>query len=589
MLLSNGKAYTSGLAKQECTDECTSNDTCASFVWTAGNGYCELWSTTDSTTEWPGTDHCVVRKQTMPNDDYEDNDAAAEDGDDDYEYAPDPNAPVPPPTRTAAPTAAATPAPTPALSTAPTPAPAPASTVGQVEYTAELRVSPIDCTAENYQIVVDRATEKIIDDGIRMYRIDEVSAACADGGGTIIITVVVHDDEQLADRTGRIMKTNSAYIHTGAFEDRHRPSSSSTAAPATDGGSSGDGPMEQPEGSSSTAAPTVDGGADGPVEQPEETSSSSSTFAPETTTVDEWTTKGMEAEVGDDVLLEAPFISDGGATTSCSMSIYDVDDADTGWGGAFACEGEPLVSNFEVEASVGYTSQQCTVLTGLPEHDAALTNADQDLYMTVHGNCKSEPEDKQKWRVCSWRPDPSSFLCRTLGMPCCTYVSNMVGENNQESCEDVLPGQCKITYGFDGKSTKKYGLKLHGCSGDAPYNPMCSIGTGAQILGASAGSHRRASNSGWVIIAGVGMLVFAVALRARRRRRAVEAVLHAGASEEEVERLTASTSLIRMSRTALMQKSQSLSSYGSIHPGIASPTKDIENGRPLAAILTATV
>ena len=85
-------------------------------MWTAENGYCELWSTADSTTEWPNTQHCIVRAaESLLN--YDDEaavdadpapapeDEAEEDSGDDYEYianqgeAREPeNAPTPAPT-----------------------------------------------------------------------------------------------------------------------------------------------------------------------------------------------------------------------------------------------------------------------------------------------------------------------------------------------------------------------------------------------------------------------------------------------------------------------------------------------------------
>jgi len=286
-------------------------------------------------------------------------------------------------------------------------------------------------------------------------------------------------------------------------------SSSSTAAPSNVGGEV----MEQAESSSSTAAPAAD----------------------ETTEGNGWmVTKDMEAEVGDDNLLESKEVG----TSKCGFSLYELSDGSTGWGGAFACSGEPMVDHFPVDVSVGFTEQECAVVTGLPQHSNAgqQVGHDQDLYMTVHANCRSSVSSVQKWRVCSWRPDPSSVLCRALGMPCCTYVSNMVAEDVEESCVDYVPGQCNIVLGFDGVTTKQYGMKMHDCEGEAPYNPMCAIQAGE--LKASAGTSHSSSKMRSKIVnlnvlAGVALIAIGAALRLKRRRQADEAAAAAGEQDGE--------------------------------------------------------
>lgn len=140
--------------------------------------------------------------------------------------------------------------------------------------------------------------------------------------------------------------------------------------------------------------------------------------------------------------------------------------------------------------------------------------------------------------MCSWRPDPSSILCRAIGMPCCTYVSNMVADDIQESCVDYIPGQCNIILGFDGVSTKKYGMQLHECLGNPPYNPMCSIQSGEYT--ASAGGNESPSSSKMAnvnILAGIALIAIGVALRLRRRRQSAAAVTAADGVEtdEDVE------------------------------------------------------
>ena len=274
-------------------------------------------------------------------------------------------------------------------------------------------------------------------------------------------------------------------------------SSSSTAAPIVE-----DEVMEQVEHSSSTAAPAA---AD---------PTSSSTVEPM------MVTKDMEAEVGDDlILLESKEVG----RSECGFSLYEItDEVSTEWGGAFACSGEPMVAHFPVDVSVGFTEQECAVVTGLPQHDSVDQKGghDQDLYLTLHANCRSSRDVVQKWRMCSWRPDPSSVLCRALGMPCCTYVSNMVADNVQESCADYVPSQCNIIVGFDGVTTKQYGMQMHECKGDPPYNPTCSIQAGEHKASASDGHSSASKVASMNVLAGVALIAIGVALRLRRRHYA---------------------------------------------------------------------
>eukprot|EP00729_Bicosta_minor_P005520 gene5520-5610_t len=540
LLLSTGKSFGGGFTRMRCLRECSRNLECRSFVFTNVNGYCELWSQTAGTTVWPGSTFCVNEEAKLDSPSLVAPVVASRNGN--------------------------------ILETS-TPQPAQSQeTTVQETTAAPTKPTFSSATTTKYVGLTWPANfwESIARNSNPITKRVPTTSAATTANAATLGGSVMEQGESTSSTAAPAEPTPAA----GAEAMEQGESTSSTAAPAEPTPAAGAEAMEQGESStsstaapaaavptsssSSTAAPaaadptsssssTAAPAAADPTSSSsstaapaaaDPTSSSSSTAAPYTTSSEQWVaTKDMEAEIGDFMLLESKEVS---AASSCGFSLYEIGEGqNTGWGGAFTCTGEPMVSNFNVDVSVGFTEQKCAVVTGLPEHNTGQkVGHDQDLYVTLHASCLSSKDAVQKWRVCSWRPDPSSILCRAVGMPCCTYVSNMVADDIQESCVDYIPGQCNIILGFDGVSTKKYGMQLHECLGNPPYNPMCSIQSGEYT--ASAGGNESPSSSKMAnvnILAGIALIAIGVALRLRRRRQSAAAVTAADGVEtdEDVE------------------------------------------------------
>ena len=59
VLLSSGRYYDLDYDRYGCEQECNAQPACASFVWRADDGYCELWSRSTGYSSRSGRMHCA--------------------------------------------------------------------------------------------------------------------------------------------------------------------------------------------------------------------------------------------------------------------------------------------------------------------------------------------------------------------------------------------------------------------------------------------------------------------------------------------------------------------------------------------------
>lgn len=82
-----------------------------------------------------------------------------------------------------------------------------------------------------------------------------------------------------------------------------------------------------------------------------------------------------------------------------------------------------LTSNFEsfsVKSSVGFVDQTCGT------HSTSLTGFDTSVHVTVQPACKLAITDPQRWTVCSWFPDETNNVCKSINTSCCDFIVEKV-------------------------------------------------------------------------------------------------------------------------------------------------------------------
>lgn len=180
------------------------------------------------------------------------------------------------------------------------------------------------------------------------------------------------------------------------------------------------------------------------------------------------------------------------------------------------CLTQPL-DHVHMNASVGFSTQICTEYT--TPYGGNVTT----LYMTIQPTCRASANAPQRWRICSYQPDP---LACTGGQQCCQYVGKYVqewytdiGDRSLLSCQDYYPGDCNRFYGWSGTHPQEYALELVDCFGDIPPDPFCPSFSGIDS------GYSTSANQGiwWAAFAGgvgVGLLLIGAAIRSRRSRLA---------------------------------------------------------------------
>ena len=184
-----------------------------------------------------------------------------------------------------------------------------------------------------------------------------------------------------------------------------------------------------------------------------------------------------------------------------------------------SCGGTPVLKQ-QVQVSVGpqatgYTTQACNAL----DHDANAATPPL-LHLTVHAACDSSAFGADpglaQWRVCSWHPDPNSFLCRTLDMTCCKYASSMYREHSSTACKAQGINQCVVAHGYDGSAKTSYSMAVRSCT----EYPQCASAGGIQ----QPDTRKTASPaqiSTICLVAGIFLIL--AGMVARRRRKAIHA------------------------------------------------------------------
>ena len=240
---------------------------------------------------------------------------------------------------------------------------------------------------------------------------------------------------------------------------------------------------------------------------------------------------------GDDVETTMTVTNDGDdvETTQCSGSLYGAPN-----NGIPTCAASALTHTTTMSLSKSYTAQQCFKYA---------VNNGEHLYLTIQDVCGQVPGSPHVLRVCSWRPDPSSFLCGHLKMQCCRYITQVVHDAPQGlsaedhsglSCRDVQMGSdhCATVRGLaaDGTSSTYYPISLNRCDDLGAIDPAprywetlpCAAplafggpelaGAGAGLGWATKGKRLRYMDIGYL---GAGIMLLAVSVWLRRRRKRI--------------------------------------------------------------------
>eukprot|EP00039_Didymoeca_costata_P000452 m.45586 g.45586 ORF g.45586 m.45586 type:complete len:467 (+) comp10270_c0_seq2:98-1498(+) len=188
-----------------------------------------------------------------------------------------------------------------------------------------------------------------------------------------------------------------------------------------------------------------------------------------------------------------------------------------------------LTSNFEsfsVKSSVGFVDQTCGT------HSTSLTGFDTSVHVTVQPACKLAITDPQRWTVCSWFPDETNNVCKSINTSCCDFIVEKVHppipKDLNVSCNDYAEGDCFQLYGFDGATPQRYEVELVRCLGDIPRNPQCQISPFMANSETNTNKSKVVLESFLLVAAAFVFLVGSAYLRHRRLRRdgrAYDAVL----------------------------------------------------------------
>ena len=184
---------------------------------------------------------------------------------------------------------------------------------------------------------------------------------------------------------------------------------------------------------------------------------------------------------------------------------------------------ESPVSSQTLSTSAGFTSQTCGVFT-VSDATQSSEQIDTDFYMTIMPVCKVNPDDPDKWTVCSWQPNPTSILCNALNLDCCDHVTDYISPpldwSSELSCQEYVASDdagshgtnCHHVYGYSGGLPQKYTLDFRSCSGTVPPISNCA-GLATDESSSNPANVGRTSFE----LLGVGFVVLAVALAIRRR------------------------------------------------------------------------
>ena len=191
------------------------------------------------------------------------------------------------------------------------------------------------------------------------------------------------------------------------------------------------------------------------------------------------------------------------------------------------CAGTPAQSMYP-NISVGFSNQICH------SEDSEVSGASSTIHMTVQPVCKQTPTSEQKYRVCSWQPNAFDSKCSALaskGRNCCDSVAEKLLPpltlSTTPGCHEYSEGDCAQFYGFNGTHPQLYRLEFVGCAGEIPEPLGCSSSTngiterGSLAAAAGIAAEKAAVKmSTWSVgLAGLGLIVIAVALRFKRHRK----------------------------------------------------------------------